>query len=79
MKNLKILIFLVALISQSLIIAQQTPAPKQTKDFAIVGATAHIGNGTVIEKSLIIVKNGKAAYRNRCISRKFGCNGNAGY
>lgn len=48
-----------ALISQSLIIAQQTPAPKQTKDFAIVGATAHIGNGTVIEKSLIIVKNGK--------------------
>jgi len=39
--------------------AQQTPAPEQTKDFAIVGATAHIGNGTVIEKSLILVSNGK--------------------
>ncbi len=39
--------------------AQQTPAPKQTKDFAIVGATAHIGNGTVIENSIIVVSNGK--------------------
>jgi len=39
--------------------AQQTPAPEQIKDFAIVGATAHIGNGTVIEKSLILVSNGK--------------------
>ena len=39
--------------------AQQTPAPKQTKDFAIVGATAHIGNGTVIQNSLIIISNGK--------------------
>ena len=39
--------------------AQQTPAPKQTKDFAIVGATAHIGNGTVIENSVIVVSNGK--------------------
>jgi len=43
----------------SIIIAQQTPAPKQTKDFAIVGATAHLGNGEVIDKSLIIVKDGK--------------------
>ncbi len=39
--------------------AQQTPAPKQTKDFAIVGATAHIGDGTVIENSVIVVSNGK--------------------
>ncbi|MFC0605424.1 amidohydrolase family protein [Winogradskyella pulchriflava] len=43
----------------SLGFAQQTPAPKQTKDFAIVGATAHIGNGTVIENSVIVVSNGK--------------------
>ena len=41
------------------IIAQQTPAPKQTKDFAITGATAHLGNGKVIKNSLIIVKQGK--------------------
>ncbi|MUU78164.1 amidohydrolase family protein [Winogradskyella endarachnes] len=39
--------------------AQQTPAPKQTKDFAIVGATAHIGDGTVIENSVIVVSDGK--------------------
>ncbi|MDT0557185.1 amidohydrolase family protein [Ichthyenterobacterium sp. W332] len=39
--------------------AQQTPAPKQTKDIAIVGATAHIGNGKIIDNSLIILKDGK--------------------
>jgi hypothetical protein len=47
------------LLCSSLVFAQQTPAPKQTKDFAIVGATAHIGNGTVIENSIIVVSNGK--------------------
>lgn len=42
------------------IFAQQpTPAPKQTKSILLVGATAHIGNGTVIEKSLIGFKDGK--------------------
>ncbi len=39
--------------------AQQTPAPVQTEAFTIVGATAHIGDGTVIEHSIIIVENGK--------------------
>ena len=39
--------------------AQQTPASKQSKPIAITGATAHLGNGTVIENSLIIVKEGK--------------------
>ncbi len=39
--------------------AQQTPASPQKEAFTIVGATAHIGNGTVIENSLIIVENGK--------------------
>ncbi|EDP71868.1 Predicted amidohydrolase [Flavobacteriales bacterium ALC-1] len=47
------------LLCVTLSFAQQTPAPKQSKDFAIVGATAHIGNGTVIENSLIVVSNGK--------------------
>lgn len=39
--------------------AQQTPAPSQTEAFTITGATAHIGDGTVIENSVIIVENGK--------------------
>ena len=54
-----ILYILGFLLCNSLSFAQQTPAPKQTKDFAIVGATAHIGNGTVIENSIIVVSNGK--------------------
>ena len=39
--------------------AQQTPAPDQGKAIAIVGATAHIGNGTTIDNSLILFENGK--------------------
>ena len=41
------------------IIAQQTPAPKQKQDIAIIGATAHLGNGNVIDNSFIVIKNGK--------------------
>ncbi|AMC09911.1 amidohydrolase [Lutibacter profundi] len=44
------------------IIAQQTPAPKQTTDYSIEGATAHIGNGEVIENSLIMFSNGKLQF-----------------
>ena len=40
-------------------IAQQTPAPKQSEAVTIVGAKAHLGNGEVIENSLIIFENGK--------------------
>jgi len=43
----------------TLTFAQQTPAPSQTEAFTIVGATAHIGDGTVIEQSVIVVENGK--------------------
>jgi imidazolonepropionase-like amidohydrolase len=39
--------------------AQQTPASSQTEAFTITGATAHIGDGTIIENSVIIVENGK--------------------
>jgi len=42
--------------------AQQTPAPKQTTDFCIEGATAHLGNGNVIENSLIQFSEGKITY-----------------
>ncbi|MFD1015936.1 amidohydrolase family protein [Winogradskyella rapida] len=54
--NINLLLFLLCI---TLGFAQQTPAPKQTKDFAIVGATAHIGNGNIIENSVIVVSNGK--------------------
>ncbi|MFT4804962.1 MAG: imidazolonepropionase-like amidohydrolase [Psychroserpens sp.] len=58
MKTLNIKLLFFALLSFSLSIAQQTPAPKQSKTIAITGATAHIGNGTVIENSIIIFEDG---------------------
>src|SRR5690606_23754206 len=57
MKNLQTLLLI--LFCGTLSFAQQTPASKQTKTIAIMGATAHIGNGEVIENSLIIFKDGK--------------------
>ncbi|WP_416448288.1 amidohydrolase family protein [Leeuwenhoekiella sp. A2] len=39
--------------------AQQTPAIKQTGEITLTGGTAHIGNGEVIENSLIFIKDGK--------------------
>jgi len=37
----------------------QTPAAAQSKRIMLYGATAHIGNGDVIESSLIILEDGK--------------------
>lgn len=42
--------------------AQQTPAPKQKQAFSIEGATAHLGNGKVIENSLIMFDKGKITF-----------------
>jgi imidazolonepropionase-like amidohydrolase len=42
--------------------AQQTPASKQTTAFSIEGATAHLGDGTVIENSLIMFTDGKISF-----------------
>jgi len=39
--------------------AQQTPAAQQSEPISIVGATAHIGNGEIIENATIIFENGK--------------------
>lgn len=39
--------------------AQQTPADPQSEPVTIQGATAHLGNGKVIENSIIIFENGK--------------------
>lgn len=38
--------------------AQQTPGKQQTQAIAIVGATAHIGNGELIENSIIVFNDG---------------------
>ncbi|MGV8946111.1 MAG: amidohydrolase family protein [Lutibacter sp.] len=53
------LIFLFLTISIS---AQQTPANKQTGDYSIEGATAHLGNGEIIENSLIMFSAGKIEF-----------------
>ncbi|MBL4662258.1 MAG: amidohydrolase family protein [Flavobacteriaceae bacterium] len=39
--------------------AQQTPAPAQSEIITIRGATTHVGNGTVIENSVLVFNNGK--------------------
>lgn len=59
MNRIKITILLAFLFVSGTGFAQQTPAPKQTEAITIVGATAHIGNGEVIENSLLILEEGK--------------------
>ncbi len=59
MKIIKLYTLIACFLVTSLIQAQQTPAAKQTKAIAIVGATAHIGNGQVIENSIITFSDGK--------------------
>ncbi|WP_010231212.1 amidohydrolase family protein [Gillisia marina] len=58
MKRLKITLLLGILILTSSLYAQQSPTSAQTEAVTIVGATAHIGNGEIIENSLIIFENG---------------------
>lgn len=43
-------------------LAQGPPAKKQTEQITISGATLHVGDGTVIEDSYIVIKNGKISY-----------------
>ena len=42
--------------------SQQTPAAKQTQAYTIEGATAHLGNGQIIENSLLIFNEGKITF-----------------
>ncbi len=53
--------YIFLLLLSTIAFGQQTPAAKQTKSILILGGTAHIGNGTVIENSLISIKDGKIA------------------
>lgn len=39
--------------------AQQTPAPEQSEPITLTGGTAHLGDGRVLENSIIIIENGK--------------------
>ena len=58
----KQILYLFSFLSVLISYGQQTPAPKQTQDFSIEGAIAHLGNGEVIENSLIMVSEGKIAW-----------------
>lgn len=59
MKYLNYIVSAYILLITLSVTAQQTPSPEQSKPIAIMGAKAHIGNGEVIENSLIIFENGK--------------------
>ncbi|TQI71372.1 imidazolonepropionase-like amidohydrolase [Gramella sp. Hel_I_59] len=59
MKKLNLYIGLLSLLFCGNSFAQQTPAPEQAEAISIIGATAHIGNGEVIENSLIILEDGR--------------------
>lgn len=56
MKFLNIILFMCLAWSMT---AQPAPAPPQQGKIAILGATAHLGNGKVIANSLITFENGK--------------------
>ncbi|MBO0592404.1 amidohydrolase family protein [Cellulophaga sp. E16_2] len=58
----KITYILVLLCATSFSFAQQTPAPAQTEAITIEGATAHLGNGKVIENSLLMFEAGKITF-----------------
>jgi len=59
MKNLKHIILGLTLVVGSISFAQQTPARVQQSAITITGATAHIGNGQILENSNIIIEGGK--------------------
>lgn len=59
--DMKKIVFIIALctIFFGKVTAQQTPAKAQSEAITITGATAHIGNGEVIENSILIFEKGK--------------------
>lgn len=59
MKTIKILFISMILCVGFGMNAQQTPATEQSQPITISGATAHIGDGSVIENSVIVFENGK--------------------
>ncbi len=59
---MKTKILLIAILFNTFFYGQQTPAKPQTQALTIEGATAHLGNGEVIENSLIMFANGKITH-----------------
>jgi imidazolonepropionase-like amidohydrolase len=59
MKHKNIAIVLLVLLLSISTKAQQITAPKQSKSILILNATAHLGNGKIIENSAIGFKDGK--------------------
>jgi imidazolonepropionase-like amidohydrolase len=57
MKNIYIITLFLSLTTN--LIAQKKPADKQTKSVLIMNGTAHLGNGKVIENSIIGFQNGE--------------------
>ena len=49
-------------------ISQQTPAKKQKESILLIGATTHVGNGEIIENSVIGFNEGKINYVGRDLS-----------
>ena len=62
MKKVFQLSMIAVLLISTTMIAQQTPAKKQSESILITGATAHIGNGEVIENSAVGFDNGKITF-----------------
>ena len=57
--NMKKIFHLTFLLIVSQLTSQQTPASLTEESILFIGATAHIGNGTIIENSAIGIRNGK--------------------
>lgn len=53
--------YIITLLLSCFAFGQQTPAAKQAKTILITGGKAHLGNGKVINNSLISIKDGKIA------------------
>ena len=58
----KLAVYITCLIAIYALQAQQTPANSQKTKIAIRGATAHLGNGNVIENSLVVFEAGLLKY-----------------
>ena len=58
----KPIMFLVFFLLCAALNSQQTPAPAQAEAVVIEGATAHLGNGEVIENALIMFEGGKLTF-----------------
>jgi len=56
---MKRIIYILCAIVGMTVAAQQTPALSTNKAYTIMNATAHIGNGSVIENSIVIIENNK--------------------